>query len=125
MADKTVRFKDLQGKQIVRPLNSKERNQYQQQLGVINKQLLDDIVNTQFYNSLDDEDKINLINTTQRYVKGFVDEELWGKPSAQKRNLIRRLTASQKDKVMRKIMKTYKDKVLPVKTQNIYNQNFR
>lgn len=125
LADKTVRFKDLNGKQVVRPLNSKERNQYQQQLGVINKQLLDDIVNTQFYNSLDDEDKINLITTTQRYAKGFVDEELWGKPSAQKRNLIRRLTASQKDKVMRKIMKTYKDKVLPVKTQNIYNQNFR
>lgn len=125
LADKTVRYKDLQGKQVVRPLNAKERNQYQEQLGVINKQLLDDIVNTEFYNNLDDEDKINLITTTQRYAKGFVDEELWGKPSAQKRNLIRRLTASQKDKAMRKIMKIYKDKALPIKTQNIYNQNFR
>jgi hypothetical protein len=125
LADKTVRYKDLQGKQVVRPLNAKERNQYQEQLGVINKQLLDDIVNTEFYNNLDDEDKINIVTATQRYTKGFVDEELWGKPSIQKRNLIRKLTATEKDKAMRKIIKMYRDKVLPIKTQKIYNENFK
>ena len=125
LADKTVRFKDLQGNQVVRPLNASERNIYQRQLGVINKQLLDNIVNTEFYNNLDDENKINLINTTQRYVKSYVDEELWGKPNAQKRALIRKLTKKDEDKILRKITKIYKDKVLPIKTQQIYNQNFR
>lgn len=125
LADKTVRFKDLQGKQVVRPLNASERNIYQRQLGVINKQLLDNIVNTEFYNNLDDENKINLINTTQRYVKSYVDEELWGKPNAQKRALIRKLTKKDEDKILREITKIYKDKVLPIKTQQIYNQNFK
>lgn len=125
LADKTVRFKDLQGNQVVRPLNASERNIYQRQLGVINKQLLDNIVNTEFYNNLDDENKINLINTTQRYVKSYVDEELWGKPNAQKRALIRKLTKKDEDKILRKITKIYKDKVLPIKTQQIYEQNFK
>lgn len=125
LADKTVRFKDLQGKQVVRPLNTRERNIYQQQLGVINKQLLDNIINTEFYNNLDDENKTNLINATQRYVKSYVDEELWGKPNAQKRALIRKLTKKEEDKVIQKIMKMYKDKVLPIKTKQIYEQNFK
>jgi hypothetical protein len=125
LADKTVRFKDLKGNQVVRPLNAKERNQYQQQLGVINKQLLDNIVNSEFYNSLDNENKIDLINTTKRQVKGFVDEELWGKPNAQKRALIRKLTRKEEDKVMREILKTYKNNVLPIKTKQIYEQNFK
>lgn len=123
LADKKIRYKDLDGNKVEKQLNARERNQYQQQLGVINKQLLDDIVNTELYNQLDDEDRIKLISDTKRYVKGYVDEQLWGKPSVQKRNLIKKLKPDMKEKAIQKILKTYK-KVLPVKTEQIYQENF-
>lgn len=125
LADKTVRFKDLNGKQVVRPLATSEKNQYQQQLGVVNKQLLDSGINNNFFDSLDDTDKIKFINDTQRYAKEFVDENLWGKPNAQKRNLIRKLTKKEEDKVLQKIFKLYRTKILPARTEQIYNQNFK
>ena len=99
VADKNIQFKDLQGNQVKRPLNTTEKEEYQQQLGTLNKQLLDNIVNTPFYDNLDDEDKINLITATQRYVKSYVDENLWGKPNAQKRALVRKLLKTPKDKI--------------------------
>lgn len=123
LADKKIRYKDLSGNKVEKQLNARERNQYQRQLGVINKQLLDDIVNTELYNQLDDEDKIKLIADTKRYVKGYVDEQLWGKPSVQKRNWIKKLKPDAKEKVIQKILKTYK-KVLPIKTEQIYQENF-
>ena len=124
MADKKVQFKDLQGNKVVRPLNAKERNDYQQQLGVLNKQILDDMISTPFYNNLDNEDKVNIINAIKRYNKNYVDENLWGKPNARKRNLIKRLTDDERTKVLNEIINIYKNDVLPVKVDKIYNENF-
>lgn len=124
MAAKQISFKDLQGNKVKRKLSGREVSQYQQQLGVVNKQLLDGILNTNLYNMLDDEDKIKLINYTQRYTKNLVDENLFDKPNAQKRNIIRKLTKTKQDEVINKILKTYKNKVLPVKANEIYTENF-
>ena len=124
MAAKQINFKDLQGNKVKRKLTGREVSQYQQQLGVVNKQLLDGIMNTGIYEMLDDEDKTKLINDTQRYVKNMVDEQLFDKPNAQKRNIIRKLTKTKQDEVINKLLKTYKNKVLPVKANEIYNREF-
>ena len=124
MAAKQISFKDLQGNKVKRKLSGKEVSQYQQQMGVVNKQLLDGILNTELYNMLDDDDKVKVINDTQRYVKNYIDEMLFDKPNAQKRNIIRKLTKSKQDEVVNKILKVYKNKVLPIKTNEIYKENF-
>ena len=53
-----------------------------------------------------------------------MDENLWGKPNARKRNLIKRLTDDEKTKVLNEIINIYKNDVLPVKVDKIYNENF-
>lgn len=124
MADKTVRFKDLKGNQVVKRLDAKQKNEYQQQWGVLNKQLLDDIVKTDFFNNLDDLDKVNLVNATTKYNKSIVDEKMFNKPSIQKRNLIKKYTQTEKEKAMQEIMKIYKEQILPAKANQIYQENF-
>ena len=124
LADKKVRFKDIQGNPVIKTLNAKERNMYQQQLGTLNKEVLDGIVNTGLYDNLDTDDKIKLVNDTQRYIKGYVDEKLWDKPNAQKMALIKSLLKTDKDQIIKEILSTYKKEILPAKVNQIYSENF-
>lgn len=124
VASKRVQFKDLQGNPVVKNLNARERNEYQKQLGYLNKEVLDTITKTNLYKSLDAEDKINLISTTQRYIKGYVDEQLFDKPNAQKQKLIKSLLQTDKDKIIKEILGTYKNEILPLQVKKIYDDNF-
>lgn len=124
IVDKKVNFKDLRGEEVRNELTGKQLSEYQKQVGTINKQLLDSLVGTGLYNNLDDENKIKLINSVQKYAKEYVDEKLFNKPSAQKRAIIKRLLQDEKDKIINEVLRTYRNDVLPVNVKRAYEGNF-
>lgn len=124
VADKNIRFTDLKGNKVNKQLSGEDLSQYQQQLGVINKDILDNVLNTEFYNRLDADQQLNLINKVQRSVKGYVDEKLFDKPNAQKRSLIRQLTEDEKDKIIKEVLSDYNKYALPIQIKKSYQKNF-
>lgn len=124
VVDKKISYKNLKGEDVKITLDGKQFSNYQKQVGTINKQILDNLVQTGFYQNLDDEEKIQLINSVTRNVKSSIDNKLFNKPDAAKRNLIKRLTETEKDKVINDVLKTYKNDILPSQINNIYKQIF-
>lgn len=124
VADRSVRYKDLQGNKVNKQLSGEELSQYQQQLGTVNNDVLSNILNSNLYNNLDDEQKLNLINSVKRSVKGYVDEQLFDKPNPQKRSLIRQLTQEERDKIIKEVMTDYKKYILPKQIKQSYENNF-
>lgn len=124
IADKTVRFKDLNGEEVKTKLTGEQLSNYQKQIGTVNKQILDKLVGTDFYNNLEDDEKIKLINTIENNVQGYVDEKLFNKPSVMKRNLIRNLTETDREKIIKDVLKMYRNDFLPSQIKSVYEQNF-
>lgn len=124
VADRNIRFTDLEGNKVNKQLSGEDLSQYQQQLGVINKDILDNVLNTEFYNRLDADQQLNLINKVQRSVKSYVDEKLFDKPNAQKRSLIRQLTEDEKDKIIKEVLSDYNKYALPIQIKKSYQKNF-
>lgn len=124
VADRTVKFKGIDGKQVTKKLSGKEVSQYQQQLGTVNKRVLDQFIQSDFYNMLDDEQKVNEIAKIERQVKQKVDEELFNKPNPQIRNIIRKFAPTTEDKIVKEILGVYNKQILPVQINSTYQDNF-
>lgn len=124
VVDKNVSYKNLKGEDVKIKLTGKQFSEYQKQVGTINKQILDNLVNTDFYKNIDDEEKIKLISTVTSATKNVIDTKLFNKPDVAKRNLIKRLTETEGDKIVKDILKMYKNDILPGQINKIYQQNF-
>ena len=124
VADRTVKFKDIDGKQVTKKLSGEEVSRYQQQLGTVNKRVLDQFIQSDFYNMLDDEQKVNEIAKIERQVKQKVDEELFNKPNPQIRNIIRKFAPTTEDKIVKEILGIYNKQILPVQINSTYENNF-
>lgn len=124
VADKKIKFTDAFGNRVERQLNGEEISRYQQQLGTVNKQVLDQFINSDFYNMLDDEQKVNEIAKIERQVKQKVDEVLFDKPNPQLRNMIRKLLPNQQDKIVSEVMKIYNKQIVTPQIEAVYNNNF-
>jgi hypothetical protein len=124
VADRAVKFTDINGKKVNKKLSGEELSQYQQQLGTVNKRVLDGFIQSDFYNLLDDEQRVNEIAKIERQVKQKVDEELFDKPNPQIRNIIRKFAPTTEDKIVKEILDIYNKQILPVQINSTYQENF-
>lgn len=125
VADRAVKFTDINGKKVNKKLSGEELSQYQQQLGTVNKRVLDGFIQSDFYNLLDDEQRVNEIAKIERQVKQKVDEELFDKPNPQIRNIIRKFAPTTEDKIVKEILDIYNKQILPVQINSTYDNNFK
>lgn len=124
IADRNVKFTNINGEKVNKKLSGEELSQYQQQLGTVNKRVLDGFIQSDFYNLLDDEQRVNEITKIERQVKQKVDEELFDKPNPQIRNIIRKFAPTTEDKIVKEILGIYNKQILPVQINSTYNNNF-
>ena len=125
IADRNVKFTNINGEKVNKKLSGEELSQYQQQLGTVNKRVLDGFIQSDFYNLLDDEQRVNEIAKIERQVKQKVDEELFDKPNPQIRNIIRKFAPTTEDKIVKEILGIYNKQILPVQINSTYQENFQ
>lgn len=121
VAKRNVSYKDEKGEKVDKKLTGKELSEYQRQLGQVTYKTMQQIMNTPFYNNLDDQNKIKLLNNIKKNSKQVVDENFLGKPQSKKVRMLRKLYKTDRQKAMDELMSEVR-KITPILSEKYYNE---
>lgn len=121
VAKRNVSYKDEKGEKVDKKLTGKELSEYQRQLGQVTYKTMQQIMNTPFYNNLDDQNKIKLLNNIKKNSKQVVDENFLGKPQSKRIRMLRKLYKTDRQKALDELMSEVR-KITPILSEKYYNE---
>lgn len=121
VAKRNVSYKDEKGEKVDKKLSGKELSEYQRQLGQVTYKTMQQIMNTPFYNNLDDQNKIKLLNNIKKNSKQVVDENFLGKPQSKRIRMLRKLYKTDRQKALDELMSEVR-KITPILSEKYYNE---
>lgn len=121
VAKRNVSYKDEKGEKVDKKLSGKELSEYQRQLGQVTYKTMQQIMNTPFYNNLNDQNKIKLLNNIKKNSKQVVDENFLGKPQSKRIRMLRKLYKTDRQKALDELMSEVR-KITPILSEKYYNE---